>query len=248
MSCGFWNVNNWNLNIHSDNYIIRKSCLDKCDLDIIGVAETHFKHGQNLDLNGYLWFGNNRKHLHVRARAGSGGVGVLVKESLCNDFNISIVDSAKEGILWVNFEPTATSGARFYVCVCYLPPEGSTRNVNVHDFYDTLLSDIYTIPGSNMFYICGDFNSRCANNDDFIRGIDKIQDRNVVDFCSNAFGDIFCDFLINANLCILNGRNFKQNDFTYVSPRGLSVVDYCLVPYESLNRFAEFTVTRASVC
>ncbi len=57
---------------------------------------------------------------------------------------------------------------------------------------------------------------------------------------------ILCDFLINANLCILNGRNTINNDFTYVSTRGLSVVDYCLVPYESLDMFSEFAVVRAS--
>ena len=45
------------------------------------------------------------------------------------------------------------------------------------------------------------------------------------------------------NLCVLNGRNFDKNDFTYVSTQGgASVVDYCLVPHESLAKYGNFNV------
>ena len=52
------------------------------------------------------------------------------------------------------------------------------------------------------FYICGDFNARCSNFQDFIEGVDNIQDINVVDFSSNKFGELLCDFLIDSNCCI----------------------------------------------
>lgn len=54
-----------------------------------------------------------------------------------------------------------------------------------------------------------------------------------------------CDFLSNVNFCILNGRNYLHNDFTYVSTRGASVVDYCIVPYEKLTLFDNFEGIRA---
>ena len=54
------------------------------------------------------------------------------------------------------------------------------------------------------------------------------------------------DFLINANMCILNGRNFISNDFTSISSKGCSVVDYCLVSYDQLISFEKFTVIRAA--
>ena len=62
------------VNKNSDNYILRSSCLTVADLQIIGLAETHLVGNDNIDFDGYHWFGNNRK-LHVNAKVGSGGVG-----------------------------------------------------------------------------------------------------------------------------------------------------------------------------
>ena len=50
--------------------------------------------------------------------------------------------------------------------------------------------------------------------------------REVIDFCLNNYGKIFVDFLINTNMCILNGRGSGNNDFTSVSTIGNAVVDY----------------------
>ena len=45
-----------------------------------------------------------------------------------------------------------------------------------------------------MFYICGDFNARC---NDLIEDVDTIQDRHIVDFCSNKYGELLCKLLID---------------------------------------------------
>lgn len=37
-----------------------------------------------------------------------------------------------------------------------------------------------------------------------------------------------------------------KNDYTFVSTRGSSVVDYCVTPYELLSRFKDFNVIRIS--
>ena len=44
----------------------------------------------------------------------------------------------------------------------------------------------------------------------------------------------------------MNGRNSVLNDYTFVSTRGCSVVDYCLIPYENLHSISNFSVIRAS--
>ena len=48
-------------------------------------------------------------------------------------------------------------------------------------------------------YLCGECNSRRGDNDDFIRGIDEICDREVIEFNQNKYGEILLDFLINVN-------------------------------------------------
>lgn len=147
--------------------------------------------------------------------------------------------------MWVQFQDTNRATTMFYVCVIYLPPENSTRAVNIHEFMETLMTQLYTIPQGNMFYLCGDWNSRSSGLSDSIEGIDSLPERNVIDFQTNGYGSIFCDFLIDVNCCILNGRNTVHNDFTYVSTRGYSVVDYCVIPYESLDSLNTFCITRA---
>ncbi|VDH92415.1 Hypothetical predicted protein [Mytilus galloprovincialis] len=150
-----------------------------------------------------------------------------------------------EGVMWINI--TDKGGKfQFNACVCYLPPVDSTRNVDAQEFYDTVLSQIHTYGKTGLFFMCGDLNSRCADMEDFIPGVDDIIERDVIDYVSNAYGEILCDFLINSNCCILNGRNTKRNNYTYVSTRGSSVVDYCIVPYENVCRFTDFEVSTMS--
>ncbi|CAG2243365.1 unnamed protein product [Mytilus edulis] len=109
------------------------------------------------------------------------------------------------------------------------------------------MEQIYSIPKGNSFYLCGDFNSRLGNYTDFIQGIDQLSERNITDFTTNSYGEIFSEFLSTVNCCVLNGRYPIHDDYTYVSTKGLSVVDYCVVPYESLCHYKNFKVIRASV-
>ena len=76
--------------------------------------------------------------------------------------------------------------------------------------------------------------------------MDKIAPRDIVDYKTSQYSDVFLDFLLSANLCILNGRTFTKNDFTSISQRGYAVVDYCIVPYEQLDRFSDFSAERAT--
>lgn len=70
--------------------------------------------------------------------------------------------------------------------------------------------------------------------------------REVIDPIQNSHGEFLTDFLdlVATNMCMLNGR-LGQNDYTGLSPRGRSVVDYCCVPYEQLGVYTDFTVSNS---
>ncbi|CAC5406642.1 unnamed protein product [Mytilus coruscus] len=198
-------------------------------------------------MNNYIWLGNNRKQIHVRAKTGSGGVGILIKKEQLKVVKVTIENDLEDGILWVKFTDMKNSSNVFYVCVIYLPPQFSARSVNAHNFFEVLMEQIYSIPKGNSFYLCGDFNSRLGNYTDFIQGIDQLSERNITDFTVNSYGEIFSEFLSTVNCCVLNGRYPTHDDFIYVSTKGLTVVDYCVVPYDSLCHYKNFEVIRAIV-
>ena len=54
---------------------LREEIIRQFDLNIIGIAETHLLHDQSLDIEGYTWFGSNRKNY---SHQGKKGYGVLV--------------------------------------------------------------------------------------------------------------------------------------------------------------------------
>ena len=154
-------------------------------------------------------------------------------------FDVSVLDNLYEVILWVSFKHKPSF-------VCYLPPHGSSRYVSAHEFYDQLLTNIYEYQHLGQFIICGDFNSRIGDMPDYIEGVDFLPEKNVIDFSKNSYGEYLCKFLIDSNCCILNGRQCINNDFTFVSTRGSSVVDYSIVPYEHLENFNKFLVYRSA--
>ena len=135
----------------------------------------------------------------------------MVKDAIAKSHNVSVLDDSVEGILWVQISDKQDH-FKVNVCVCYLPPYGSSRQCDVFDFYDDLLTMIYLYQNDGMFYVCGDFNSRCGNGIDFMEGIDHIPHREILDFKMNSYGEVLLDFLIQANCCIVNGRHCKKND------------------------------------
>ena len=72
-------------------------------------------------------------------------------------------------------------------------------------------------------------------------GVDSIPSREVIDDKMNPYGQLLTDFLIDCNLCMLNGRT-GENNFTNINVSGSSVVDYMIVPHEQLERYKEFKV------
>ncbi len=135
--------------------------------------------------------------------------------------------------------------------MCYLPPNDTSRNIiDVNDFYDTLLFQIYLYQNDVLFYVCGDLNSKIGDSVDFIEGVDDVPEKVTLDWNKkNMYGDSMIDFLLSANCCVLNGRTGictkDDYDYTSVSIKDLAVVDYCLAPYDMLSHFSNFNVITA---
>ena len=72
-----------------------------------------------VDIDGFKWYGHNRKNIHIRAKTGSGGTGLLVRNDFDELFNVTIVDDATDGIVWVQFTDKINDNNKFYVCVVY---------------------------------------------------------------------------------------------------------------------------------
>ena len=50
-----------------------------------------------------------------------------------------------------------------------------------------VLAQIYAYQNIGPFHICGDFNSRCSNDLDLIKGVDDIDARVTIGFQSNKY-------------------------------------------------------------
>ena len=60
-----------------------------------------------------------------------------------------------------------------------------------HEFFNELLTQVYSYQEQGPFMIMGDFNSRCGDHLDFIEGVDEIPHRQVIDYSHNKYGNIF---------------------------------------------------------
>ena len=94
---------------------------------------------ETLDIDGYKCFTKNREGQDTRSKRGSGGVAVLVKNTLCNYYKIEVLDDSQEGILWLKF---VNDKETFCVCTCYLPPENS-KYCDAQLFYTRVRKSIY---------------------------------------------------------------------------------------------------------
>ncbi len=243
MSCGFWNVRG--LGVNSDKTESIVDCLQWLNLDILGIAETHLSPSDKIDIKGYNWFNHPRKHKHRYAKSSSGGVGFLIKDEMLKCFHVDILDASHTDILWLKLTSKDNNTLSYLACVCYLPPDGSSSNVDASEFYDVLLTQIYKYQDNGQYFICGDLNSRIGKMKDFIPGEDDVEERDVIDCETNRYGKLLYDFLISSETSILNGRNFISNDFTSVSQKGLAVVDYVIVPQDELKHCTGTEIFRA---
>ena len=242
MNIASWNINGWTDN----NNILREKIIQNLDCKIVCLSETHLKDKNNINIPGFTWYGHNRVVKHVNAVRGSGGVGILIKDHLLKDFEISCVDKAVDGIISLSLKNKHTD-CHIFIMNGYLPPENSPYSCNSTDFFSYMLTQLYMNYDADFVLICGDFNCRTGRLQDAIIDIDDIQCRDILDEQKNNFGEIFIDFLHDAKLCMLNGRvNRENNNYTSISTKGKAVVDYMLTFHDCLDKCKLFNVITMS--
>ena len=179
-------------------------------------------------MDGYQWFGHNMTVLSGRAISGSGGVGFLIPHEILKQYKAEVTDKSTEGILWLTLTMKDNTDIGLLLCLCYLPPEGSSRGNVSREFYDFLLSQLFLHYDGNPTVILGDYNGRIGMKGDC--DVPDIPQRTPIDNVCNQFGDNLIEFLSDSNSCVLNRRfDSGKDNYTYVSARGRSVVDYVIV-------------------
>lgn len=101
--------------------------------EIISIGETHLDVGNVIDINGYRWFGFNRRDIHVKFRNHRWGRN-LVRNWFIDQFEITVIDKIYDGILGIKLK-NRISDFEFIVFACYLPPECSNRERDTQGFY-----------------------------------------------------------------------------------------------------------------
>ena len=110
-----------------------------------------------------------------------------------------------------------------------------------------MLAIIYQYNYVTTFFICGGFNSRLGEKLDYIERIVECSPRQILDKNVNKHGESFLEFLKNANSIVVNGRITPEyNDYTSVTVKGKSVVDYIAVPIDSIEYCKKFKVLQTT--
>ena len=188
-----------------------------------------------------MFFDHSRKMRHIRAPHNFGGVGCFTRNNFAKDFKICH-DKTYEGIQVLKFTHK-TSQYNFLVINVYLPPFNSVYGRDATGFMAHLLTLVYLNTDCDAMYIVGDLNARLGNMYDFIKNVDNIQERTIIDNVCNSHGEALIDFLLESKMVVVNGRVNPENDkYTRVHTTGSSVVDYICTGIDDLNKCKYFNV------
>ena len=104
------------------------------------------------------------------------------------------------------------------------------------------------------FFLCGDFNSRIANenyliDENLIFNENISTDRSSLDLTLNTRGKVLVDFMENAGFYVVNGRTTDDTpaQYTHVSALGSSVIDLVWVNEKGLELIDNLKVCMMSV-
>ena len=122
----------------------------------------------------------------------------------------------------------------------YLSPHNSPYGRDSSAFFANPISLVYSSMISDITLACGDINPRISNIDDFIASIDDIPSRQNIDTVKNTHGESLISFLLDTKICVLVTPNLYN--FTSISTKGKSVVDYFLTTHHCLKFCKELAV------
>ena len=95
-----------------------------------------------IEVESYKWIGFNRCRIHKDAPKASGGVGILIKHTILDQYLLESIDKSYDGILAINLTSNYTDYS-FVVISGYLPPENSVWGRDSQEFSSHALSLVY---------------------------------------------------------------------------------------------------------
>ncbi|MEW8546895.1 MAG: reverse transcriptase family protein [Candidatus Thiodiazotropha sp.] len=231
--------------------------------DIIGIQESKLDDVDKVTINGYQVFSHNRKAL---SRYRSGGITLLVKNNIAPFVHIHKFES--QLILWFSISKQITLNREELYCgIVYIPPY---RSKYAHtDPYLEMQHEIDRFSSlSKNIMLFGDFNSRSANNPDYVKCDDFICDiygnddlyhenldilncfemygipleRQTADEITNLYGSQLLDFCKSNNVFILNGRIGNDVTSPKLTCKDRSTVDYFISSAYNFSYISSFSI------
>ena len=129
------------------------------------LTETHLRRGEIIHVPGYHFIGRNRELLNTKANRGSGGVGILIKNSMINTHHMTTIYTHKDNVIAIKLE-CKLSGQEIVIFCVYLPPEHSRYGSDNEEILNGITMEIYKHCEVDHTPICGDFNTRTGEQPD----------------------------------------------------------------------------------
>jgi len=137
-----------------------------CSYDVIFLYETWANAQTDIIIDGYKCYNFYRKFQNRRARRCSGGVAVLIRETLCR--GISIVVNRHDTIIKLDKHFFGLETYLFLAGVYLWVENSPAYNIVNVDLFDLLQQDIELYQSIGNVFIVGDWNSRVGSKRDYI--------------------------------------------------------------------------------
>ena len=184
--------------------------------DIICVQESKLDDVDSVEIQGYEVFMHNRKRI---SRHRSGGIALIVKTELLP--YIKVINSKSQLIVWFGISKLITlNNEDMYCGIVYIPP---IRSKYAHeDPYLEIQHEIERVcTNSKTLLLCGDFNSRTSNLEDFVHADS---------FINEMYGNYELtrdDFEILNSFERNNIALIRVNADTIVNAYGYKMIEFC---------------------
>lgn len=201
------------------------------------------------------------KSLGAKSGRFSGGVSVYFKSHL-KKF-ISVAGKSEYGLIWIKIDKNILPfDEDAFMCYIYVREQKSLvlRNEEI-DYFELLESDIAKFKSLGKIFVTGDFNSRTGQSADLSDHLtydsylhvgmnedirySEIPLRMNRDLVLDNYGRRLLDMCKSTGLVIANGRLGADKDtgeFTCVTGRGRSVVDYFLLSFSDFDCVSHFNI------
>ena len=199
-----------------------------------------------------------------KSSRGHGGICLFIRNELLEGINI--LEQNSDGFFWIKLHKHFFSlQSDIFICFSYIPPKDSKYfKMCTVDPFETLKIGVRKYSEVGEIVIMGDLNARTRVRNDFasesslfdkyidtLEGLESdfssilLMPRISMDTECNASGIKLLDLCKGADLRICNGRLFDDTDigqFTYMSTRGNSLIDYAIITPALFSSVSNFVV------